>query len=99
MFVGIFIFLDLCVRGLCCCVTFDCAPRVRLVLYLRHYDHLPEAIAHEHRQYRHLELEQARHSDRDWRVGSQRWVSHSKYVPSSPLLHTIGNPIENMRWY
>jgi hypothetical protein len=32
----------------------------------------------DNRQHRHLEREQARHSNRDWRVGGQRWVPHSK---------------------
>ena len=36
------------------------------------------SIAHVYRQHRHMEREEARDSDRGWRMGGQCWVHDSK---------------------
>jgi hypothetical protein len=74
----IYLFLDHFVRGLCWCITFDRSPQVRPVLYLRRYDYLLEVIAHGHRQHRHLEWAEDRHSHHGCHMGVQHWVLHSK---------------------
>jgi hypothetical protein len=73
-----FLFLDHFVRGRGWCVTFDCSPQVRPVLCLRRYDYLLDAIAHGHRQHRHLERAEARHSDHGCHMGVQHWVLYPK---------------------
>jgi hypothetical protein len=94
MFVHTFFFLDHFVRWLCWCITFDCSSQVRPVLYFRRYDYLLKEIAHWHRQHCHLERAEARHSHHGCHMGVQHWVLHPKYAP---FLHTIENPIENVR--
>jgi hypothetical protein len=73
------VLLDLWVHGLCCRVAFDCAPQVRPVLRFEAImTTFPRQSLMDNRQHRHLEQEQACHSNHDWRVGGQRWVPHSK---------------------